>query len=74
MAGKQLKLNLPSLPMEILQPTGYNNNDTKASTTGKCLQDPCPEFQGEGGSAAGGGDAATTDSSSSNRFRRYMAY
>jgi 1,3-beta-glucan synthase len=74
-AGKQLKLNLPSLPMEILQPTGYNNNDTKASTTGKCLQDPCPEFQGEGGSAAGGGGgAATTDSSSSNRFRRYMAY
>jgi 1,3-beta-glucan synthase len=73
-AGKQLKLDLPSLPMEILQPTGFNNNDTKATTTGKCLQDPCPEFQGEGGDAAGGGGGASTTDTGSSRFRRYMAY
>jgi 1,3-beta-glucan synthase len=67
---------LPTLPMEILQPTGYNNNDTFATATG--LQGKCPEYQGEGGLGAGGGTAgggeaaATTDAS--NRFRRYMAY
>lgn len=66
---------LPDLPMEILQPTGYSNNDTFASATGSCLQGKCPEYQGEGGAAAntgGAGDAASTDAA--NRFRRYMAY
>jgi 1,3-beta-glucan synthase len=69
---------LPTLPMDILQPTGYNNNDTAATATGTCLQGKCPEYDGEGGLGAGGGAAAdggaaaTTDASS--RFRRYMAY
>jgi 1,3-beta-glucan synthase len=72
---------LPTLPMEILQPTGYNNNDTFASATGNCLGPggKCPEYQGEGGlgggatggGGGGGGAAATTDAA--NRFRRYMA-
>lgn len=66
------KLNLP---MSILQPTGFNNNDTSASTTGKCIQDPCPVFQGAGGGnggGGGGGAAATTEAGA--KFRRYMAY
>jgi 1,3-beta-glucan synthase len=69
--GKQLTFSLPKLPMEILQPTGYSNNDTKATTTGECINGPCPQFQG--GDSGSGGGASTTDGSSS-RFRRYMAY
>lgn len=73
-AGKQIKLSL-TLPMELLQPTGYSNNDTSASVTGKCVQGTCPEYQG--GDATG--DAAATDAAASStgearRFRRYMAY
>jgi 1,3-beta-glucan synthase len=76
-AGKYLKLDIgDSIPMDIMQPTGFNNNDTSADTTGTCLVDPCPAYRGTGGSANDGGaestDAATTEGS--NRFRRYMAY
>jgi 1,3-beta-glucan synthase len=77
-AGTKFKFDLPALPMDILQPTGYSNNNTNAETTGKCIQDPCPPYRGGGdkGGAAGTADsgnaAATTDASS--RFRRYMAY
>ncbi|KAF2175059.1 glycosyltransferase family 48 protein [Zopfia rhizophila CBS 207.26] len=35
-AGKFLK-SLPTIPMELLQPTGLNNNDTSASITGSRL-------------------------------------
>jgi 1,3-beta-glucan synthase len=74
-AGKFLKLDIGnSIPMQIMQPTGYNNNDTNAIVTGSCIQDKCPEYQG--GVTGGGGDstepAATTDAAA--RFRRYMAY
>jgi 1,3-beta-glucan synthase len=74
-AGKFLKLDIgSSIPMEIMQPTGYSNNDTSASVTGPCRQAQCPEYQG--GDATGGGaaaePAATTDPAA--RFRRYMAY
>jgi len=78
--GKQLKFPKLGLPMEIMQPTGYNNNNTQASTTGECIRNPCPVFNGGGsdgngggGGGGGGGNAAET-SSSSNKFRRYMAY
>jgi 1,3-beta-glucan synthase len=75
-AGKMIDLGLKNLPMDILQPTGFSNNDTSASTTGKCLQDPCPEYQGGAGGAQTGSDstepAATTDAAA--KFRRYMAY
>lgn len=74
-AGKQLKFNL-DLPMELLQPTGYTNNDTSASVTGKCIG-TCPEYNpaGEVDSDSGSADAepsATEDAA--RRFRRYMAY
>jgi 1,3-beta-glucan synthase len=73
-AGKFLSLDIgSSIPMEIMQPTGYSNNDTKATVSGSCRQDKCPEYQG---GVTGGGDAAapaaTTDAAA--RFRRYMAY
>jgi 1,3-beta-glucan synthase len=77
-AGKFLTLSfLKNLPMDIMQPTGFNNNDTKSTPTGSCIQGKCPEYQGgegaTGGGGGGGGNAAeTTDAS--NRFRRYMAY
>jgi 1,3-beta-glucan synthase len=62
-----------SLPMEILQPTGYNNNDTTTSTTGRCVNNQeCPQWQGNNADSTGGGGAAATDAA--RRFRRYMAY
>lgn len=70
-AGKKLNFALPTLPMEILQPTGYNNNNTNAKVTGNCIQAKCPEFQG-GTAAAAAADADSTGSA--NKFRRYMAY
>lgn len=51
-AGKYIK-HLPSIPMQLLQPTGQNNNDTSGVTTGKGL---------DGLGAAGSGAAATSDS------------
>jgi len=80
--GGKLHFKLPALPLEILQPTGYNNNDTSAKVTGSCIQGHCPGYQGgDGGSGStgtgGGGNnnsPAQTSSGSSNKFRRYMAY
>jgi 1,3-beta-glucan synthase len=75
-AGKFLKLDIgSSIPMQIMQPTGYSNNDTSATVTGRCIQDKCPEYQGGDSTGGGGADstaAATTDPAA--RFRRYMAY
>lgn len=63
-AGKFLKLNM-SIPMDLLQPTGLNNNDTSASTTGSCLNGACP----------GAGDAASTGSASTaTGAARFMAF
>jgi 1,3-beta-glucan synthase len=75
-AGKQIKLSV-TLPMELLQPTGYSNNDTSAEVTGTCIQaQGCPPYQG--GDATGGGAADSTAEATSTeaarRFRRYMAY
>lgn len=52
-AGKYLNFGV-SIPMDLLQPTGLNNNDTKATPTGTCLMGECP---GPGGDAATTGDA-----------------
>jgi len=71
-AGKFLNFKL-SLPMEIMQPTGYNNNDTTTSTTGKCIQGPCPVFNAGDAAGTDSGSAASTDAAA-RRFRRYMAY
>lgn len=37
-AGKFFK-TLPDIPMQLLQPTGLNNNDTTSETTGRGLND-----------------------------------
>lgn len=37
-AGKFFK-KLPAIPMQLLQPTGLNNNDTTSETTGRGLND-----------------------------------
>jgi 1,3-beta-glucan synthase len=70
----QIPSNLAdSLPLKIMQPTGYNNNDTTTSTTGKCVNgQECPQWQGNAAEATGGG-AASTDAAT-RRFRRYMAF
>jgi 1,3-beta-glucan synthase len=75
-AGKFLKLDIAdSIPMQIMQPTGYSNNDTNAKVTGSCIQPKCPEYQG---GVTGGGGADTTEAAATSdaaaRFRRYMAY
>lgn len=54
-AGKYLgKLNIP---LELLQPTGLNNNDTSNRVTGSALN-------GLGAAASASGSAAATTSSS----------
>jgi 1,3-beta-glucan synthase len=72
-AGKKLKLDFSKidLPMEIMQPTGYNNNNTNAKVTGTCIHGKCPEWQG-GETGAAADDAAATGAA--EKFRRYMAY
>lgn len=35
-AGRFLK-SLPTIPLDLLQPTGLNNNDTSSSRTGSAL-------------------------------------
>jgi len=73
-AGKYIKLDV-GLPLSILQPTGYSNNDTTNTPTGSCVNGmKCPLWND--GAATGGGDAggaAATDDAA-RRFRRYMAY
>ncbi len=55
-AGKFLgKLNIP---LQLLQPTGLNNNDTSNRVTGSALN-------GLGAAASASGSAAATSSSSS---------
>lgn len=74
--GEKFKFDLPmTLPMEILQPTGYNNNDTTTSVTGACVNGmKCPEWNPAGETGNGGGGAAATTAAAARRFRRYMAY
>merc|ERR1712230_264419 len=62
--------NLPSIPLDLLQPTGQDNNDTTSQITGSALHN-----FGQGAAATGGdsGQAATTaaaaaSSSGSNPF------
>ena len=40
-AGKYLP-SLGTIPLELLQPTGLNNNDTQSGVTGDCIGGPCP--------------------------------
>ena len=52
---------LPSIPLNLMQPTGQNNNDTSNKATGNGLNG----LFGATGGGGGGGAAAT---SSSNTF------
>lgn len=65
--------NLPSIPLELLQPTGQDNNDTSNSATGTALV-PGLVATATGGSGSGGGSgsAATTSGgfSFATGFRR----
>jgi 1,3-beta-glucan synthase len=73
-AGKYIKLDIAkSLPLEIMQPTGFSNNDTTNTPTGSCIAGKCPEWNPIGATGGGGGGAAATDDAA-RRFRRYMAY
>ena len=62
-AGKFLKMSI-SIPMDLLQPTGLNNNDTSGQVTGTCVNGACP---GGDGAAATGGAVATAAA----RFRAF---
>lgn len=72
-AGKQIDLK-PNLPMQLLQPTGFSNNDTGSDTTGQCIQGVCPPYQGGGDAAETGAAEASSTDDAARRFRRYMAY
>lgn len=77
-AGKQIKFSL-DLPMELMQPTGYSNNDTTSEPTGTCIGGVCGAYRG--GNEGSDSDSGSTDDSAeatateaARRFRRYMAY
>ena len=62
---KKFITNLPSIPLDLQQPTGQNNNDTFASVTGSVLVPglgggSAGTATGGGGGGGGGGSAATT--------------
>lgn len=50
-AGRFFK-TLPDIPMQLLQPTGLNNNDTTSETTGRGLNDPAAPTGAASSSAA----------------------
>ncbi|KAL8774996.1 MAG: hypothetical protein Q9209_000475 [Squamulea sp. 1 TL-2023] len=58
----KLKISLPDIPMQLLQPTGLNNNDTLSSPTGNTLN---------GGSGAASGAADPTSGSNNLRKMRF---
>ena len=61
-----LKLSDMKIPMDLLQPTGLNNNDTQATATGRCLtpDGECP--------LPPGFKSAPTDGAA--RLARFLAY
>ena len=56
----RLKISLPSIPMQLMQPTGLNNNDTLSSPTGR---------RKEGGSGAISTADATSGSNNLLKMR-----
>ncbi|KAL8675402.1 MAG: hypothetical protein Q9168_000233 [Polycauliona sp. 1 TL-2023] len=56
----RLKITLPDIPMQLMQPTGLNNNDTLASPTGRMLH---------GGSGAATTAEATAGSNALRKMR-----
>ncbi len=64
--------SLPTIPLDLMQPTGQNKNDTFSSVTGSVL---VPGLGGDGsgatatgGSGGGSGSAATTAGSGGDAF------
>ena len=51
---------LPSIPMDLLQPTGQNNNDTSNSNTGSALIQLNTGAAAATGGGGGGATAATS--------------
>lgn len=58
----RLKITLPDIPMQLLQPTGLNNNDTSMSQTGRVLR-------GGSGTAGGTGAASSTAAAATLKMR-----
>ena len=56
--------SLPSIPLNLMQPTGQNNNDTSNQATGNGLNG----ILGGGGATAGGGGGGAATTSNSNPF------
>jgi 1,3-beta-glucan synthase len=66
-ASKYLKLDF-KIPMNLIQPTGLNNNDTKTSVTGSCVNGlQCPGGPGDDAAEATATDAA-------KMLARFMAF
>ncbi|KAF2747516.1 glycosyltransferase family 48 protein [Sporormia fimetaria CBS 119925] len=66
-ASRFLKLDF-SIPMELLQPVGLNNNDTSSSVTGSCANGiDCPGINGVAAKETG-------DSDRKLRFARFVAF
>jgi len=67
--------SLPNIPMQLMQPSGLNNNDTTNEETGS--GNP---FAGGGGAAETGAGGSATESAAAaateitRRMLRYMAY
>jgi 1,3-beta-glucan synthase len=66
-AGKFLKLDIDTLPMQLMQPTNLKNNDTTSQTTGTILG------AAETGAATSGG-AAPSGAESSQAARRFAHF
>ena len=68
--------SLPNIPMDLMQPSGLNNNDTTNEETGAGN----PFANGGGAAETGTGGASTTDAAGAaateitRRMLRYMAY
>lgn len=56
--------SLPTIPLELMQPTGQNNNDTSNKATGNGLNG----IIGGGGATGGGGGGGAAATSNSNPF------
>lgn len=57
--------NLPTIPLDLVQPTGQNNNDTSSQITGSALHNFGQGAAATGGGSGGGATAPAASSASS---------
>ncbi len=57
-AGKFMKIKTSLIPLDLMQPTGLNNNDTSNAATGSALNGL--GAHGTGAAAATGGSSASS--------------